>query len=87
MQEMQEMQVQSLGRGDVLREEMATHSTILAWKVLWKEEPSGLQSTGPCCSSWGLKESDMTEDRHTHIFFFNSYSSTSNAILLVNIWL
>ena len=40
------MQVQSLGRGDILREEMGTHSNILARKVLWKEEPSGLQSTG-----------------------------------------
>ena len=46
MQEMQEMQVQSLGWRDILREETGTHSNILAWKVLWKEEPSGLQSTG-----------------------------------------
>ena len=42
MQEMQEMQVQSLGREDPLEEDMATHSGILAWKILRTEEPSGL---------------------------------------------
>ena len=36
----------SLGQGDPLEEEMATHSSILAWKILWTEEPSGLQSIG-----------------------------------------
>ena len=41
-----EMQVQSLGRVDPLEEEMATHSSILAWRILWTEEPCGLQSTG-----------------------------------------
>ena len=42
VQEMQEMQVQSLGREDPLEEDMATHSGILAWKILRTEEPSGL---------------------------------------------
>ena len=42
MQEMQEMQVQSLCWGDPLEEEMAIHSSILAWKTLWTEEPGGL---------------------------------------------
>ena len=46
MQEIQETQVQSLGREDPLEEEMATHSSILAWKVPWIEEPGGLQSIG-----------------------------------------
>ena len=41
---MQETQVQSLGQEDLLEKEMATHSSILAWKILWTEEPSGLQS-------------------------------------------
>ena len=40
------MWVQSLGREDPLEEEMATHSSILAWKVPWTEEPEGLQSMG-----------------------------------------
>ena len=40
------MQVQSLGMEDVLEQEMATHSHILAWKIPWTEEPGGLQSIG-----------------------------------------
>ena len=39
---MQETQVQSLGWEDPLEEEMATHSSILAWKIPWTEEPGGL---------------------------------------------
>ena len=39
-----EMWVQSLGREDPLEEEMATHSSILAWEIPWTEEPGGLQS-------------------------------------------
>ena len=46
MQEMQERQVQSLRRIGPLEEEMATHSSILAWKIPWTEEPGGLQSMG-----------------------------------------
>ena len=42
----QEIRVQSLGREDSLEEGMATHSSILAWKIPWTEEPSGLQSMG-----------------------------------------
>ena len=43
MQETQELQVQSLGQEGPLEKEMATHSTILAWKIPWTEEPGGLQ--------------------------------------------
>ena len=43
---MQETQVQSLGGEDPLEKEMATHSSILAWKIPWTEEPGGLQYTG-----------------------------------------
>ena len=43
---MQETWVRSLGREDLLEEEMATHSNILAWRIPWTEEPGGLQSTG-----------------------------------------
>ena len=42
----QETQVQSLGPEDPLEKEMATHSSILAWKILWTGEPEGLQSMG-----------------------------------------
>ena len=43
----QETWVQSLGWEDPLEKEMATHSSILAWKIPWTEEPGGLQSMGP----------------------------------------
>ena len=43
---MQETKVLSLGREDTLEKEMATHSSILAWRIPWTEEPGGLQSTG-----------------------------------------
>ena len=47
---MLEAWVQSLGWEDPLEEEMATHSSILAWRIPWTEEPGGLQSTGS--KSW-----------------------------------
>jgi hypothetical protein len=40
------MQVESLGQEDPLELEMATHSSILAWRMPWTEEPDGLQSMG-----------------------------------------
>ena len=43
---MQEAQVWFLGQEDHLEEEIATHSSILTWKILWTEEPGGLQSMG-----------------------------------------
>ena len=48
---------QSLGWEDLLEKEMATHSSILAWKIPWMEKPRRL-------SLWGCKESDMTEQLH-----------------------
>ena len=53
---MQETQVQSLCWEDPLEKEMATHSSILVWKIPWTEEP---QSMG--YSPWSRKESDMTD--------------------------
>ena len=44
---MQETQVQPLGGEDPLEKGMATHSSILTWRIPWAEEPGGLQSTGP----------------------------------------
>ena len=46
MQEMQEMQVRSLGQEDPLEKEIATQSSILVWKTPWTEEPGGLQPMG-----------------------------------------
>ena len=46
IQELQETQVRSLGQEDPLEKEMATHSSILAWRIPWTEEPGRLQSMG-----------------------------------------
>ena len=54
---MQETPVQFLGPEDPLEKEMAIHSSTLAWKIPWMEEPEGY-------SPWGRKESDMTERLH-----------------------
>ena len=59
---MRETWVRSLSQEDPLEKEMATHSSILAWRIPWTEEPGGLQSTG----------SDTTEQLHFH-FFFSMY--------------
>ena len=56
---MQERQVQSLGGEDPLEEGMATHSSILAWRIPWTEEPGGLQSMG---------SQRVGHDRVTHAF-------------------
>ena len=54
---MRETLVQSLGWEDPLEKEMATHSSTLAWKIPWTEEPGSY-------SPWGRKESDTTEQLH-----------------------
>ena len=59
---MQETWVQTMGREDPLKKGMATHSSIVAWRIPWTEEPG-------VYSLWGHKESAMTEPltQHTHI--------------------
>ena len=54
MPEVQETLVQSLGQEDPLEKDMGTHSSILAWKILWTVEPGRLQSKGS-------QESDTTQ--------------------------
>ena len=54
MQEIQEMQVLFLGQEDHLEKDVATHSSILTWRIPWTEEPVG-------CSPWGHKEMNVTE--------------------------
>ena len=61
---MQEIQVQSLGQEDPLEKEMATYSSILAWKISWTEEPGGLQSMG----------SQRQEGQHLTLHFALQYS-------------
>ena len=55
---MQDIRVQSLGQKDALEEEMATHSSILAWKISWKR-------ILVVYSPWGRKGWDMTQHVHT----------------------
>ena len=60
---MWEIRIQSLDQEDPLEKEMATHSSILAWRIPWTEKPGGL-------SPWGCKEADMTEQlTHTVLFY------------------
>ena len=56
MQETQETQVSSLHQADPLEEGTATHSSLLAWKTPWTEEPGGLQSIGSTKSQTQLKQ-------------------------------
>ena len=64
---MQEMQVQFLGLEDPLEKEMATHSSILACRIPWTEEPDRLQAMGS-------PESDMTQQLNSnkHIMYYSS---------------
>ena len=57
----QETRLQSLGQEDPLENGMATHSSILAWRIPWTEEPGGFQSMGH-------KESDMTKQLTLSLF-------------------
>ena len=64
----QETQVQSLDQEDPLEGEMATHSSLLAWRIPWAEEPGRLQSMGS-------QESDMTErlNHHHHLSLSSAF--------------
>ena len=64
MQEAQETRIPSLGQEDPLEKEMATHSSILAWRIPWTEEPAGQQSLG--------SQSQTYVSMHGHYFSFIS---------------
>ena len=67
---MWETWVRSLGQEEPLEKEMATHSSILAWRTPWTEELGGLQSMG-------RKESDTTERLHLHLLTKNNGKSST----------
>ena len=80
MEELQDMQVQSLGQEDPLEEGMATHSSILAWRIPWTEEPG---------SPWGHKELDTTEQLNNNNLFsscslITSYGCSLNKLCVVD---
>ena len=70
----QETWVRSLGLEDPLKEEMATHSSILAWRIPWTEEPGGLQSTG----SQGVVN-EAPEHVHVHTSAYFRYPQDNSA--------
>ena len=61
---MQKTQVRSLGQEDPLEKEMATHSSILAWRIPWTEQPHGLQSMGSqrVGHDWAINIKDMERE-------------------------
>ena len=61
LHEMQETRVQSLGWEDSLEKEMATHSSIPAWRIPWTEDPGGLKFMG----SQGVRHDRATEHAYT----------------------
>ena len=94
---MQETWVQSLGQEDLLQEEMATHSSVLAWKILWTEEPGRLQSIGlqPVGHSW------VTNTKYLHtvtflgsntvpsewtVWLFNVFPASKSQCLYCSVW-
>ena len=70
---MQEMWVQSPGKEEPLEEEITTHSSILAWKIQWTEEPGGLQSMGSQNSQTQL--SGLTHMHKLMYLFSSNYFS------------
>ena len=70
---MQETQIQSLSWEDPLEKRMAAHSSILAWRIPWTEEPGGRQPMG-------RKELDTTEQLTLSLFFLKPYFGYLHAI-------
>ena len=71
---MQETWVQSLGQEDPLEKGMATHSSILAWRILWTEEPGVLQSMGSQRVKTLLKRlSSSSSSRESYALFKRIY--------------
>ena len=71
----QETPVQTLGREDLLEKEMATHSSILAWKIPWREEPGRLQFMGSQRVKTQLSDFTFT----FHLEHLYSYEKSSRA--------
>ena len=81
------MWVRSLGREDPLEEVMATHSSIIAWRIPWTEEPGGLQSIES--QSWTQLNRISPKTYHDHFVMYKNIKSLcctpeSNIVLWVN---
>ena len=66
---MQETWVRSLGQEDPLEKGMPTHSSILAWRILWTEEPGGLQSMGSQSQTLLKRLSSSSSSRENYTLF------------------
>ena len=75
---MQETWVQSVGWKDPLEKGVATHSSILAWRIPWTEEPGGLQVHGI------TKESDTTETLHFHFIPYVIFLKFLHFLVILN---
>ena len=86
---MQETQVRSLGREDPLEKEMATHSTILAWKIPWTEEPGGLQSMGlqRVGHDWATNTSTLYSCLKWLILYYMNCTSIKKKFKWLHLWL
>jgi len=73
MQETQELKFQYLGWKDPLEEEMATYSSILAWKIPWTEKPNGLQSIGLQRIRLNWAHSSEVTEWYLYIKFINMF--------------
>ena len=82
---MQETWVLSLGREDFAEEGMATHSSILAWRIPWTEELGGRQSTGSqrVRHDWGT---DTNQGHYANMFFCKIYTDISGRISETKTW-
>ena len=78
----QETQVQSLSWDEPLKKEMATNSSILAWKIQWTEEPGELQSMG--LQEGQIQLSDLTTTMRKTIFILMEV--TNSSVLIVVFW-
>ena len=67
---MQEMRVGSLVQEDPLEKKMATHSSILAWRIPWTEEPAGLQSIGSKKSQTQLNDGTTTKELTVRVTYY-----------------
>ena len=77
---MQETEVQSLVQEDPLEKKMATHSSILGWRIPWAEEPDGLYS------SWGHKVRDMTERLYFFLYFIFGFHLLIKMVMAAILW-
>ena len=88
---MQETWVQSLDWKDTLEKEMATHSSILAWRISWTEEPGGLQSIGlqRVRHDWETKQSynnSYTDFLRSYTFMITLYRNNESCTFLFPVW-